>query len=166
MTGAPAETWRRFTFSTSPPWAFWIGGLLLSAILARRASGYLPLTRASATRLNAVNWTFAGLILLAFLMWIVAAIVNSVAGDQTSSPAIGALLIIAGAVVLLIGIIGLLIARQVYGPTGRVLEQQYGQYEPVVELRRVHPNFVVAVLQLQQSRTVQFASQAHATFQP
>ena len=140
--------------------------MLLSAILARRASGYLPLTRASARRLNAVNWTFIGLILLAFPLWIVAAIVNFVAGDQSSSPAVGALLIITGVVVLLIGIIGLLIARQVYGPTGRVREQQYGQYEPVVELQRVHPNFVVAVLQLQQSRAARLVSQAHATFQP
>ena len=166
MTGAPAETWRRFTFSTSPRWAFWVGGLLLSAIMARRASGYLPLTRASARKLNVVNWSFIALIPLAFLFWIAAAIVNSVAGDQSSMPAIGALLILTGTMVLLFGVIGLLFVRQAYGPTGRVREQQYGQYEPVVELQRVHPNFVVAVQQLQQSRAAQFASQANATFQP
>jgi hypothetical protein len=58
------------------------------------------------------------------------------------------------------------LARSIYGPTGKVMEQQYGQYEPVVELQRVHPNFVNAVRQMQAARAAQYAPQAQAPLQP
>ena len=34
MTGAPAEAWRKFTFSKTPPWAFWAGGIILARALS------------------------------------------------------------------------------------------------------------------------------------
>ncbi len=59
MTGAPVETWRKFRFSTPPPWAYallvlivlgLLGLIIAAAVMsavAVKASGFLPLTRRS-----------------------------------------------------------------------------------------------------------------------
>ncbi len=86
MTGAPAETWRKFRFSTAPAWAavFLIlictgFGLLIVFVamylVSRRASGYLPLTRASSRRVALASWVPAGLIVGALLLGFVALVV-------------------------------------------------------------------------------------------
>jgi len=155
MTGAPAETWRRFNFSTAPPWAFWVGGLLVASILARRASGYLPMTRASVQRLRLMRWTPVALLIAAFLCWILAAIVGAAGGSDSTTSSIAGFLLIVGILLLLVGLIGVVVVQSAYGPTAKVMEQQPGQYEPVVELRRVHPNFVNAVRQMQAARAAQ-----------
>jgi hypothetical protein len=81
MTGRPAETWRKFKFATVPGWVYallalacvgLIGALafvIVQASVARRASGYLPLTRASSRKLALARWlpaasVFAGMVLL------------------------------------------------------------------------------------------------------
>ena len=86
MTGAPAETWRKFRFSTAPAWAavFLIllctgFGLLIVFVamylVSRRASGYLPLTRASSRRVALASWVPAGLIVGALVLGFVALVV-------------------------------------------------------------------------------------------
>ena len=154
MCGAPAETWRKFRFSTAPPWAYLLGAIVVAAI-SRRASGYLPMTHACVKRLKLVTWGLFSLIPLAFVLWIAAAFVSPSGNDSTRS-AITVMLVILGVAALAIGLVGLATARRLYGPTGKVMEQQPGYYEPVIELRHVHPNFVIAVRQGQQALAGQY----------
>jgi hypothetical protein len=96
MTGAPVETWRKFRFSTAPAWAavflllLCTGfGLLLvflaMYLVSRRASGYLPLTRASSHRVALASWIPAGLIVGSFLLGFVALIAYG-ANSSSSAP--------------------------------------------------------------------------------
>jgi hypothetical protein len=145
MSGAPAETWRRFSFSTSPGWSFWVGGLMAAALTAQRASGYLPLTRASRQKLRALTWGTVALLPLAVLMFVIALVLPG-------STATFALFML-GLAVFFVGLIAALIVRQTYGPTGKVFEPQPGQNQSLVGLNNVHPEFVRAVQQLQHSRS-------------
>ncbi len=154
MTGAPAETWRRFTFSKTPWWAFWVGGILLSTALSERTTGYLPLTRASVKTLRTVRWTFAGLLPFAFFLWVIGIIVASVSSSDVNG-AIFELLFLLGLGALFAAIVGTFIGRSVVGPAGKVLKAPRGQAESLVELRNVHPAFVAGVQQLQQVRATQ-----------
>ncbi len=163
MTGAPAETWRKFSFATAPPWAFWVGGLLVAALMSRRASGYLPLTRASAQKLRLFRWSFVGLIPLAVVFWIAGALTSS--RNDPFWSAIGFLLFMMAAGSVALGVIWIVILRRLFGPTGKVLEPQPGHYESLIELRNVHPKFVIAVQQLQYARA-QSAYSAPSPFMP
>jgi hypothetical protein len=163
MTGAPAETWRKFSFSTAPPWAFWVGGLLVAALMSRRASGYLPLTRASVRKLRLFTLTFLGLIPLAVVFWIASGVTSSLNNPVWS--AITFLLFVLGIASMLVSLIGIVIARRSFGPTGKIFEPQPGQYESLIELRNVHPTFVIATRQLQQARA-QSAYSARSPLQP
>lgn len=144
MTGRPAETWRRFSFSTAPGWSFWVGGILAAALTARRANGYLPLTKKSANHVRVMTWGAVALIPTAVLLWVVAALVQS----GTAAFA----LVVFGAASLLVGVMALAIVRRTYAPRGKVLEPQPGHYQSLVEISNVHPAFVTAVQQLQQMR--------------
>jgi hypothetical protein len=148
MTGRPAETWRKFTFSKTPPWAFWVGGIILATALAERTTGYLPLTRASAMKLRTVTWTFGGLIPLAFFFWVVGIVLASVA----NAGAFVELFLLLGIGALFAGAIGLFIGRPAVMPSGKVLDPQPGHFESLIELRNVHPAFVAAVQQHQHAR--------------
>ncbi|HSS62470.1 MAG TPA: hypothetical protein VLK30_13530 [Candidatus Limnocylindrales bacterium] len=154
MTGAQAEMWRKFTFSKTPPWAFWVGGLLLSAALAERVSGYLPLTRASARKIRIVRWSFAGLILLGFVLWATGFAVASIANG-----AIFEFLFLAGLGAMFGGVVGTFLGRAAMGPRGKLLDLQPGYFQRLVELTNVHPAFAAAVQQHQQMR-------AQQTYQP
>lgn len=147
MTGRQAETWRRFSFSTAPGWSFWVGGLLMAALTARRASGYLPLTKTSARNLRLFTWGLVGLLPLAAVLWITAAFVQSGTVAFT--------LVVFGMAAILVAVLGLAVVRRLYAPTGKVLEQEPGYYQSLVELNNVHPAFVTAVQQLQQMRAQQ-----------
>ncbi len=151
MTGQPAETWRKFTFRKTPPWAFWVGGVFLARALSERSSGYLPLTRSSVKKLRTVTWTFGGLIPLAFFLWAIGIVLSSVSSSQINS-AIFWLLFLLGFGALFAGVIGLLIGRSAVNPVGKVLDRQPGYYESLIELRNVHPAFVAAVIKAQQAR--------------
>lgn len=151
MTGQPAETWKKFSFVSAPWWTYFFG-LIVRALVAQRASGYLPLTRASARKLNRATWISAGLMLLTIPLWIAAVVGSDVGG-------VALLFLLLGIVTLLTGATGLLIVRPLIGPTAKVMEQQVGQYDSLVELRRVHPVFVMAVRQHQQARAAQRAPQ-------
>ena len=150
MTGQPAETWKKFTFTKTPPWAFFVGGVLLSSALAERVTGYLPLTRASAQKVNTVRWIFGGLIALGFLLWVVSFVVAA----NTTGAAWG-LLFLGGLGLMFAGLIGLVIGRGAMGPRARLFDVQPGQYQRLIQLDNVHPNFVAAVQQHQQARAAQ-----------
>jgi hypothetical protein len=95
MTGAPAETWRKFKFSTAPAWAAVFLLLLCTGVgllivflaiylVSRRASGYLPLTRAASRRVGLGSWIPAGLLIGGFAVLIGAA-VTAGGGSSTST---------------------------------------------------------------------------------
>jgi hypothetical protein len=93
MTGAPAETWRKFSFSTTPAWAVALLPLVCLGLLplfiglyavSRRASGRLPLTRASSRRVALASWIPAGLILVSFLMGFAALVVLGATSSTTT----------------------------------------------------------------------------------
>ncbi len=150
MTGAPAETWQKFTFTKTPPWAFWVGGAILSAVLAERVSGYLPLTKASSKQVRTLRWIFLGLILFGFALFITSfAVAAGTTGPLWWLP------FLVGLGALFAGAVGMLIGRRAMGPTGKLLDQQPGQYHRLIELGNVHPAFVAAVQQHQQMRTQQ-----------
>jgi hypothetical protein len=62
MTGAPAQRWRKFRFTTA---------------VFRRASGRLPLTHRSSRRITLATWLPASLILAALALWLIALAVSS-----------------------------------------------------------------------------------------
>jgi hypothetical protein len=177
MTGAPAETWRKFRFATAPGWAYaflillvtGIGLLpvfILMAVVSRRASGHLPLTKASSRRLNLILWLVVALVVLTPVLWLTAAIFGSNTNDQTATSIAGFGFIL-GILTFLAFIVAWLVVRPMVGPRGRVLEQPPGYYDKLVELRRVHPNFVAAVNQVHQARAAQYvAMQAPADLPP
>jgi len=168
VTGAPAETWRKFRFQTAPGWAYALLLLLCTGVgllivfiamylVSRRASGHLPLTRTSSRTIGLGTWIPVGLFLLTVLLWIVAGIVGSSSNDETSS-AVAGVLVIASFVVVLAGLVGWLIVKPLIGPRGKVMERQPGAYDNLVEIRNVHPAFVSAVVQVQQARAAQQAA--------
>jgi len=158
MTGDPAETWRKFTFTSAPPWAFWVGGLLLSYILSRRASGYLPLTRAGEKLLKAPNLPVMAFSAIGVLLWLTALAVGFIAGETDAGNGVAVWAALFGGWSFLVALIAFLLTNRGVGPTGKVLEQQYGQYESLVELERVHPKFVDAVRLHQQERARQLTA--------
>lgn len=171
VTGAPAETWRKFRFSTPPPWAYALLvlivcgalGILLGAIVmmavSEKASGHLPLTRASNRLVGLATWIPSGLILGCIALWTLvpfAAAANVDASDPNAG-AVGALFLVMGALMLVAGLIGRLVVMPLVSPRARVTVQP-GYYDRLVELRNVHPAFVVAVTQILQARAQQYAS--------
>ena len=173
MTGAPAETWRRFRFSTAPAWALvfllvllcvgigFFVGLPLAYLVGRHASGPLPLTRQSKRALEIPMWAGAALIASAAIAWVLGAIAASMQHDPANPAAAIAsllffytgLLTLVGGVVLLE--IGFQLGALPYGPRAKVGKQIPGDPDRVVELRGVHPAFVAAVLEMQRSRAEQ-----------
>ena len=93
MTGAPAETWRKFRFSTFPSWAVALLPLICLGLLplflglylvSRRASGRLPLTRASSRRVALASWIPAVLILGSFVLGFAALVVLGATSSSTT----------------------------------------------------------------------------------
>lgn len=151
MTGAPAETWRKFTFSKTPGWAFLVGGALLSAALTERISGYLPMTHASVQRMRTARFAFGGLLIAGLVLWIGWIFLASNSGNAM----LWALFAI-GLAAMLAGLIGLSASRKVLGPSGKLLDQQPGYYNlRMIEIGNVHAAFAAAVQQHQQMRAQQ-----------
>jgi hypothetical protein len=157
MTGAQAETWRKFTFAKTPPWAFLLGGVLLATALSERVTGYLPLTHASARKVATVRRIFLGAILFGFLLWVLSFVVAA----NSEGPAWG-LLFLVGLGVMIAGAVGMLVGREAMGPRGKLLDQPPGQYQRLIELSNVHPAFVAAVRDLQQQRAARSRPPAQA----
>ncbi len=168
MTGAPAETWQRFRFVTAPAWAYaflilvctGIGLLpifILMAVVSRRASGHLPLTRASQRRVKRATWVCIDLFVLAVLLWIAAAVIASIWSDNAVASTFVGLAVFVGILSLLAAAIGWLLVRPMFGPGGAVRARPAGYQDYPVELRKVHPLFVQAVYAQHAARMAQSA---------
>jgi hypothetical protein len=164
MTGRPAETWRKFRFYTPPAWFHWLVlsfgtclctiGIALYLIAwfvwAPKASGYLPLTRGSALRLNAALWISIGLWPLAVVLMAVGLAVGNTLEPVRSQ--IGLWILIAGGVTL-VSAVAALFVRPLFGPGARVHKTELIQSARLVELKRLHPVFVEAVKHMNEIRT-------------
>lgn len=163
LTGRPAETWRKFNFATPPTWAYallilvCLGGLgfiifaIVISVIAQRASGHLPLTRASNRTVSMAFWVPIDL-LLGGVLSIVAAIAFGSAGSDVGATIFGWLAVF----LILGGIVGRLVFTPLLSVRARVSELAPGATDRIVELRHVHPAFVAAVQQHQQARAAQF----------
>ncbi len=170
MSGQPAEVWGRFRFATAPQWAaalhilpLMVTGVglvlifLITAAVSRRVGGWLPLTRSSRRKLRAVFWTFTGLLVggLAAGFWGLGAVV--LAPDmQGSQVAVGFLLLAVGLTSFIMGALGHVVVRPRVGPQGIVTAQWVRGLGNVVELRNLHPVFVIAVERLQHQRAAMY----------
>jgi hypothetical protein len=171
MTGAPAQTWRKFRFASPPQWAYAlyvlillgvIGLLIAAAVLAgvsQRASGHLPLTRASSRLVGLAMWVPVGLIVAGLAMWTIVPIAAGFNADSadTNAAGIAGLLLLVGALLLVSGLVGRLVVMPLVTPRAKVTVQP-GYYDKLVEIRNVHPAFVAAVNQAQQARAAQYAA--------
>jgi hypothetical protein len=173
MTGAPAQTWRKFRFASPPQWAYAlyvlillgvIGLLIAAAVLAgvsQRASGHLPLTRASSRLVGLAMWVPIGLIVTGLLTWTIVPIAAGVSADSADSNAAGiaGLVLLIGALLLVSGLVGRLVVMPLVTPRAKVVVQP-GYYDKLVEIRNVHPAFVAAVNEVLQARSAQYAAMA------
>ena len=168
VTGRPAELWRKYNFRTPPAWVYAllllivIGliGLILFGVVeyavSEKASGHLPFTRAAQNRLRLIMAGIAILLPVSFILFFAGLIVGS--NTDTTSTTVGPLLVIAGLIVFGAFLVGAL-TRGLWGPTAKVYPVQPGYYDKIVELRRVHPNFVAAIQQQHAARAAQAGQQ-------
>lgn len=166
MTGRPAETWRKFNFATPPQWAYALlvlvcaGGLgiilfvIVIALIAQRASGYLPLTHSSRRQVELAIWVPASLLIAWILLWVAAAVIGLPSNDSTVETVAGVMFWI-GTLALGAGLVGRFVMMRFLVPQARVMEPFPGQLDKVVELRNVNPLFVQAVQQQQAARAAQ-----------
>ncbi len=166
MTGRPAETWKKFSFSTPPAWSYalliliclGLIGIILAAIVMSlvsiRVTGHLPLTRSSRLIANLATWIPAGLIfgsIGVMTALAVASFANVGAGDPNAGTAAGITSVVA-ILALILGLIGRLFITPFLVPRGRV-EEVPGTLERVVELRNVSPRFVDAATRMYAERS-------------
>jgi len=179
MTGAPAQTWRKFRFSSPPQWAYVLYvlvilgliGMIVAAVVmsavSQRASGHLPLTRGSRRLVGLALWVPIGLMVGAVVLWTIVPIgaaANVDAGD-TNAGGVAGIVLLVGALLLVAGLIGRLVVTPLVCPRARVIVQT-GYYDKLVEIRNVHPAFVAAVNQIQQARAAQYAAMNAAANPP
>ena len=163
MSGRPAETWRRFSFVTPPMWAYWLlllicaGGLgfiayaIAIAAVAERASGYLPLTRSSSRTVTLAFWVPTGLLIAWVAAWVLTVVLAWTATDANVTT-VAWICFGLGFLFLAAGLVGRLLVSPFIRPRGKVMPIAPGQFDRIVELRNVHPNFVSAVNQVQLSQ--------------
>ena len=163
MTGRPAETWRKFTFSTPPAWTYALtplvclgvlGVIIAGAIIygvSERATGHLPLTRSSSRTAGLAIWIPVALLIASPVAWVVA----FVFGGSSESP-VFPILFLVGVLLLLAGLLGRLVGTPLIIPRARVNPVQHGQYDRLVEIRNANPVFVAEVQRRQHARAAQF----------
>lgn len=178
MTGRPAETWKKFNFATPPGWAYallfliCLGGVGLVAfavtiaVVSQRASGYLPLTRSSASTATLAFWIPIGILIACPVCWLIALIVGIAGNNDSTANSVAVAFVFLGIVCLLAGLVGRLVITRLVTPQAKVGPAAPGQTDRIVELRNVHPAFVAAVQQLQQARAAQFTPPPPAPFLP
>ena len=134
-------------------------GAVVMAALAMRATGHLPLTKASSRLVGLATWIPPGLIIGSFALWTlvaIAAIAGFDAGDPNAGT-IGGVILLIGILLLVGGLVGRLVVTPLVCPRGKVTLHP-GYPDKLVEIRNVHPAFVAAVTQIHQARAQQYAS--------
>jgi len=167
MTGRPGETWKKFKFATPPDWVYallvlvCLGGIgilalaIVTAVVSQRASGYLPLTRSSSRTAALAFWIPVGLLIACPVAWAIAAIFGFSSGDSSAATITGVFFWL-GLLFLAVGLLGRLLVTPLVSPRAKVWPIAPGQTDRIVELRNVHPAFVVAVQRQQQARAAQY----------
>lgn len=162
MTGRPAETWRKFTFSTPPTWTYAllvliclgvVGLLIAGAIIyavSERATGHLPLTRSSKRLADLAYWVPIALLIASPIAWILAIVLGG--GNQSS---VFPTLFLLGIALLLAGLLGRLVGTPLISPRGKVFPIQPGQHDRLVQISNVNLAFVTAVREHQHARYAQ-----------
>ncbi len=162
MTGRPAELKRRFRFISPPAWVHLlllslgtelclfgaIAYVILVNFLGPNASGYLPLTRASGTRLTAYLWITISLVPLSIALIAAGLVVGNTLEPMRSE--VGLYILLAGLVLAVASVIAVIV-RPYLGPGARVYNPKPGESDKVVELKRVHRDFVAAVRQMNEA---------------
>ena len=128
----------------------------LAYLVSPRASGRLPLTKASARSFHTLTTISIIVTVLAIAMWSVALILGyGVRGLEASYASL--LLFMVGFLVLVVGLLGLDVSLQMtvplMGPRGRVMNKQPGQHDRLVVLSNLHPAFVEALNRRRQETT-------------
>lgn len=169
MTGRPAETWRKFTFSTAPTWtyallALWCLGLLgilisviITGAVSLRVGGHLPLTRSSRTIANLASWIPNSLILgsIAAITAVAAAAFANVDAGDPNAGAVAGITFLVSIFALVVGLVVRLFIAPFIVPRGKV-EEVPGSLERIVELRNVSPAFVAAANQMYAERSARW----------
>ena len=168
MTGRPAETWKKFNFATPPDWAYallfliCLGGIgfvafaVTIAVVSQRASGYLPLTRSGARTVRLAFWIPLGFLIAWPACWLIALIVGVAGNNDSTANGVAGTFVFLGLLCMLGGLVGRLVITRLVTPQAKVAAPAPGQTDRLVELRNVHPAFVVAVQQHQQARAAQY----------
>ncbi len=165
MTGAPAETWRKFRFNSPPAWAVVFVFLIcvgigffvsipLSYLVSRRTGGRLPLTHRSNRLLELPKRAAIAFLALSAVLWIITAVAFTRPYDVANPwpQLIGVVVVNIAILTLVFGVVlleGALLVRFPFGPGAKVMKQMPGQPDRLVELVRVHPAFVAAVREMQ-----------------
>jgi hypothetical protein len=154
---------------TPPTWAYALlllvcaGGLgfiayaIAMAVVAERASGYLPLTRSSSRTATLAFWVPAGLLIAWVAAWVLTVVLAWTATNPNVST-VAWVLFGLGFLFLAAGLVGRLLVAPYMRPRGKVMPMAAGQSDRIVELRNVHPNFVAALNQVYQARAAQYAA--------
>lgn len=165
-SGEPADAWWKFRPFSTYVWArpflfllllFVVGFVVdgpLAYLLARRASGHLPMQSKYARRLRMLPRVSAA-ILAAGVVMLVAALhapLNNVVLGLA-----GILAFTVAPIVILIGLLGVQLGLQVawnpMAPRARVYKRRPGDPDRIVEISNVHPAFVAAAQAMYSSRS-------------
>jgi len=112
-----------------------------------RADGYLPLTSENKYKLRLMKVAITSLMPLGLVSFAIAITLISDGHESSGGP-----LVVVALCLLTAGVLGYIHVVPRYGPTGAVYPPPLGYSDKVVELRRVHPGFVIAVQQYQQAQ--------------
>lgn len=138
---------------------------VVMALVAQRASGFLPLTKASSTMVTLATWIPGSLVLGGFVVWLIALLIALSTNDPSASTVSGWSFFL-GLLAIIGGLVGRLVVKPLLCPRAKVMEAAPGQNDRIVELRNVNPLFVAAVLQRQQARAIQYAAPQQPPFLP
>jgi hypothetical protein len=171
MTGRPAETWRKFQFTTPSVWVVTL--LLVLTVLdlrgprpkVRQARGHLPLTKSASELAMLVETTSLALLPLSVLLLVGGIVIQRLNTAGLDLAAISRNLVVIGLVLLLAFVVSAVL-RNFVGLGAKVLAPPPGYGDQLVELRRVHPAFVAAVNDIHRIRAEQFQSTHAPTNSP
>ena len=154
ITGQPAEAWFKVRFISTPEGAealvlLGLLGHLIRAAVSRSARGVLPTTVATKRRMRNVQLLGWG----ALVALIVSPIIAGIASDQ----AVGIGFLAGFVIALGLGTWAVVVNLRLRRPRGQVVKVA-GQPDYLVELQRVHPEFVAAVNAMREAHAIQRAA--------
>ncbi|HKC19045.1 MAG TPA: hypothetical protein VKE27_05375 [Candidatus Dormibacteraeota bacterium] len=153
ITGRDAEVWRKFKFTTVPSWTYAVLVLTLFVglgifihlavrhLAAKRAAGYLPLSRLASRTISIAVWFPIALLASPVVLVILAV---TIASKDSHSDAPGFMLLLA-IVLFAGGLVARLLFRAQLFPQAGIGDVIPVYGDRIIELRNLHPRFVTAV---------------------